>query len=195
MSIKYDFVKEGFVFIYRPKYFKDIVVPGNRHIMNLFLIEMISEIGKIFSTEISGNGSHQHKGIKKIIKEVKIKKDVDISVKEVKALFSSKTVKEIQFKKFKRETYEKIYFPYRVSYILGVIVYVLNLEEETKLKYNNKKSSSIADTFIPVFFKLFKAYVNRIDDQSRSSKIPLSQLNVHKEECDVILTELAKLND
>ena len=65
MSIKYDFIKDGFVFVYNPKYIKDIIVPDNRHIINSFLIEMIRKIGEVFSDEIKGRGSHQHKGIKK----------------------------------------------------------------------------------------------------------------------------------
>ena len=92
--------------------------------------------------------------------------------------------------------YEKIYFPYRVTYILGTIVDVLNLDEEMKQYYGSKKNSNnIADTFIPAFLKLFKVYMNRIDDQSKSSKVSLAKLNEHKEECSLIEANLANLND
>ncbi len=199
MSIRLEIVQEEILFIYSSKYFKGIFVPGKRSINNLILIEMVSEIGKSFSNEIKGNGSHQHKGIKKLIKYIAIKKGLNITGREIKSLFRSKTIYTFDLKKIKTKKYEKIFFPYRVALILGSLIDILNSDEKIAQRfffYKNKEAEKVGnvDLFISDFFSLFSAYVNRIDAQSRFSKTSLESLDAHRERCSLILTDLSKLN-
>ena len=111
MSVNLAIIQEEILFIYSTKYFKDIFVPGNKSIINLIFIEVLSEIGKTFSNEIKGNGSHQHKGIKKLIEYIAIEKKMNITGREIKSLFKSKTTYTFDLKKIKTKKYEKILKP------------------------------------------------------------------------------------
>ena len=199
MSVNLAIIQEEILFIYSTKYFKDIFVPGNKSIINLIFIEVLSEIGKTFSNEIKGNGSHQHKGIKKLIEYIAIEKKMNITGREIKSLFKSKTTYNFDLKKIKTKKYEKIFFPYRVALILGSLIEIMNSDErigQRFLSYKNKEAEKVGnvDLFISDFFTLFRAYVNRIDTQSRFSKTSLESLDAHRKRCSLILTDLSKLN-